>query len=180
MGDPFIGEIRTFGFDFAPRSWAFCEGQLLAIQQNTALFSLLGNVFGGDGRTNFALPNLKGRVPIGSGNGQGLKPRTQGMIAGSDTVSIDTAQMPWHTHTLTAQNANSQVTDTYNASLAKGGKLQGKNLISWPTYTAGPSTMPMSNQAISISGGNQPHENCQPSLVINYCIALQGIYPPRP
>lgn len=181
MGDPFIGEVRLFGFDFAPRGWAACNGQLLPIAQNQALYALIGAQFGGDSRTNFNLPNLQGRVALGAGAGTGLTPRNQGVAVGTDSVAINVNQMPWHTHTLNAQGSNATSTSPAALSLAKGGKGSGKNFTPWNTYVAGPasSSVPLKNTTVSIAGGNQAHENRQPAQVLNYCIAVNGLFPSR-
>ncbi|NTV52632.1 MAG: phage tail protein [Candidatus Firestonebacteria bacterium] len=179
MSDPFIGEIRIFGFDYAPLGWAFCNGQTLLITQNQALFAVLGVTFGGDGKTNFNLPNLMGRVPLCAGAGTGLTPRNAGAAVGADTVALSVEQMPWHTHALNAQNANAQQAGPANAFLAKGGHGDGKAFTAWNTYVPGPTTMPMSNQAVGVTGQGLAHENRQPVQILNYCIALQGIFPPK-
>jgi microcystin-dependent protein len=178
--DPYLGEVRMFGFDFEPRGWAFCNGQSMLIQQYAALFSLLGVTFGGNGTTNFNLPNLQGRVPMAAGAGTGLTVRTAGVQVGKDAETLDTTTMPWHTHSLTAQNADSAQTGPASASLAKGGIKSGRVLNPWNTYVAGPTNTPASNLAISITGQGQAHENRQPVQIVNYCIALNGIFPPRP
>lgn len=180
MSDPYLGEIRIFGFNFAPRGWAFCNGQTLQISQNTALYAVIGITFGGDGKTYFNLPNLQGRVPLGAGSGPGLTPRKAGDAVGADTVTLTDDQMPWHTHALMAQNANGQQAGPANAELAKGGHGDGRTFAAWNTYVAGPATLPVWNQAIGVTGNGQAHENRQPAQVVNYCIALQGIFPPRP
>jgi microcystin-dependent protein len=171
MSDPFVGEIRPFGFNFAPRGWAQCNGQLLPISQNTALFSILGTTYGGDGRTNFALPNLQGCVGMGAGQGAGLSLRNLGETGGEETVTLTTSQMPPHTHTADCNSGNgNQYAPAGNfwAQDAGGSKEYGDT---------GP--VPMAAGTIGNTGNGQPHSNLQPYLVVNYCIALQGIYPPR-
>jgi microcystin-dependent protein len=169
--DPYIGEIRMFAGNFAPRGWAFCNGQLLAIAQNTALFSLLGTMYGGDGRTNFALPDLRGRVPMHFGQGPGLTPRTQGEQSGSETVTLIAGQMPSHSH---AVNGNQGPGD----STSPAGRYWAASSRRDASY-AGSADTALSPQAVAPAGGSQPHENRQPYLAVSYIIALQGIYPPR-
>jgi microcystin-dependent protein len=170
MAEPFIGEIRPFPYNFAPRGWAFCEGQLLPISQNTALFSLLGTTFGGDGRTTFALPDLRGRVPVGAGTGPGLSARVLGEEAGEDGVTLGTAELPPHTHTPVA---SADPADRYSPVGARPAVTDRK------IYGAATSGQLMDAGAISEVGGNQAHENRRPLLALSMCIALVGIYPPR-
>ncbi len=172
MDSPFLGMIAMFGFNFAPRGWAFCNGQILPIAQNTALFSLLGTTYGGNGQTTFALPDLRGRVPIGQFQGPGLSDYTLGQVAGSETVTLLSTQIPAHTHTLNGiTQAGTSAVPTGNLP-ANTGALDKEYGI--------PGTLtPMNAQAIGSTGGNQPHSNMQPYLAINYCIALQGIFPSR-
>lgn len=166
MAQPFIGQIRTFAFGFAPRGWAQCNGQLLPINQNQALFSLLGTTYGGNGTTNFALPNLQGRTPLHFGTGPGLSPRTLGEVAGSEAVTLTSAHLPAHTHTVSANTATPTSGTPANNLWAQG------------NYSAsGGSAMAAGD--ISNTGGNQPHPNLSPYLVLNFCIALQGIFPSR-
>lgn len=167
MLEPFIGMIAVFGFNFAPRGWAFCNGQLLPISQNDALFSLLGTTFGGDGRTNFALPDLRGRVPIHFGDGSGLSPYTLGSRGGSERVALSSAELPAHNHDVRAANG-----------AATGSRPGGNVLAGGGSYATTPDTT-MSADMIASAGGGQPHENVQPFLTLNFCIALQGIYPSR-
>lgn len=171
MSEPFIGEIRSFGFNFAPTGWAQCNGQLLPIPQNTALFSILGTTYGGDGKSTFALPNLSGSVAMGTGQGSGLALRDLGQSGGEETVTLSTQQIPPHSHPANANAGNgNQATPVGNfwAQDAGGSKEYGD---------AGPAQMAAG--AVASAGGGQPHSNLQPYLVLNYCIALQGIYPPR-
>lgn len=167
--DPFVGEIRLFGFNFAPRGWAFCDGSLLAIAQNTALFSLLGTMYGGDGRTTFGLPDLRGRVPLGFGQGPGLTARTQGESAGSETVTLTPPQLPPHGHTVAAASTAT----TKNPAGAVPAFTAGGT-----SYGAAPD-LSMSPAMIGGGGTSQPHPNMQPYLALNWCIALTGIFPPR-
>ncbi len=173
--DPFLGEIRLFAGNFAPRGWAFCGGQLLSISQNTALFSLLGTSYGGDGRTTFGLPDLRGRVPVHEGQGPGLTRRDLGEQSGSETVTLLATELPAHTHALaaTTSNATSQV--------ARG------NLPAF-TYTDAVTTLyanedggsvAMAPGAIAPSGSGLPHDNRMPTLALNFIIALQGVFPSR-
>ena len=172
MSEPFIAEIRIFPGNFAPRSWAFCNGQLLPISQNTALFSLLGTTYGGDGRTTFALPDLQGRAPMHPGQGPGLSLRDLGQTDGVETVTLLESEMPHHAHTLSADNALGNSRSPAGNSLARA--------VGGLAYRAPSSLVAMSDQALSISGGSLPHNNMQPYLVLNFIIALQGIFPARP
>jgi len=171
--DPFIGTITLFGFNFAPRGWAKCEGQLLSIAQNQALFSLLGTTYGGDGRTTFALPDLRGRTPLGSGQGPGLEQYEQGTTGGAETVTLQQNQMPAHSHSLNANSAAGNTASPTNAIFASTGAVDREY------HAGGVANTAMSGQIIGPSGGSQAHENRQPYLVLNYCIALEGIYPSR-
>jgi len=171
MADPFLAEIRVFPYNFAPAGWQPCEGQLLPISQNTALFSLLGTTYGGDGRSTFALPDLRGRFPMGVGQGPGLSDRDIGEQVGSETVSLTTAQMPLHNHGLRA-------TSTANTSNPSGAALANV-ATSGPAYRT-PGVLVASGSSLASAGGNQPHENRQPALALTFCIATQGIFPPRP
>jgi len=170
--NPYIGEIRIFGGNFAPKGWALCNGQLLSISSNTALFSILGTTYGGDGVRNFALPNLQSRVPIHWGHGSGLSQYIPGQSAGVENVTLMQQQMPQHNHNM--------------GTLSAPGTASRPNtqLLAQPTagnaYGPAPSDGSTLNQAaISSAGGNQPHANLQPYLVMNFIIALQGIFPPR-
>ena len=166
--DPFVAEIRLIGFSFAPNGWAFCNGQIIPISQNTALFSLLGTTFGGDGRSTFALPDLRGRTPMHPGAGVGLSPRTLGEVGGATTATVDQSQMPSHNHgPMRALNAAATSgTPTAVRSLA---------VSSNPIYGPAAQLVPMGDAA----GGSAPHENRQPYLDVNFIIALQGVFPPR-
>jgi microcystin-dependent protein len=171
MADPYIGEIKMFAGNFAPRGWALCDGQLLNISQYDALYSLLGTTYGGDGRTTFGLPDLRGRVPIHVGTGPGLTPRTQGQRGGAETVPVTLPQLPSHAHGSASMNAASE-------SSPEG------NLLGYTSSThiyRGGDPGPYSMQAGSIGsvGGNQPHTNLMPSLCVNFIIALTGVYPSR-
>jgi microcystin-dependent protein len=169
MADPFVAEIRIFPFNFAPKGWAWCDGQLLPLSQNTALFSLLGTTYGGNGESNFALPNLQGRSPMHPGQGPGLSLHDLGETGGSETVSLLESEMPSHQHTMQA------VSDSGLQSTPGGALMARANLYD----TMGPGNVMMSNQALVPSGGDQPHNNLQPYLTFYFCIALQGVFPPR-
>ena len=176
MSSPFVAEIRIFGFNFAPRGWAFCNGQLMPISQNTALFSLLGTTYGGNGTTNFALPNLQGAAPLNFGQGPGLSLRDLGEVGGETAVTLLQTEMPNHTHN--AQCSPSVGTATTPAgnvwATAKVGR-QAEN-----KYSASPGSSPaMSSNAANVAGGSLPHNNMPPYLTVNFCIALQGIFPSR-
>lgn len=172
MSDPFVAEIRIFPFNFAPKGWAFCDGQLLPISQNTALFSLLGTYYGGDGKATFALPDMQGNVPMQPGQGNGLTERFLGEMSGSETVTLLTSEIPVHTHNFVASQAD-------GISRTPGGNLAA-NMIGVNGYAPPGAVVQMAPQALSPAGGDQPHNNMQPYLTLNFCIALQGIYPPRP
>jgi len=167
--DPYIGELRCFGFNFAPQGWALCNGQLLSISQNTALFSLLGTMYGGDGRTTFGLPDLRGRAPLSFGQGPGLANYSQGQAAGTETVTLTAATLPPHSHAVAA----SSTATTKNPSGAVPAVTGAGS--SYGTTT----DLQMSAAMIGGGGSGQPHENLQPYLVLNWCIALVGIFPPR-
>ena len=172
MSEPFLAEIRVLPYNFAPRGWAQCDGQLMPISQNTALFSLLGTNYGGDGRTTFALPNLAGRFAMHAAQGPGLSPRFLGESDGVSTVSLLTTEMPAHSHGLMAGITPASTSPSGNvmAPTATGGGN---------VYHSAGVTTPMAAAAISPAGGSQPHENRQPYLALNFCIALQGIFPAR-
>jgi microcystin-dependent protein len=176
MSNPFIAEIRIFTGNFAPNGWAFCDGQFLPISQNTALFSLLGTTYGGDGRTNFALPNLQGSAPMQAGQGAGLSLRDLGETGGEQAVSLLTTQMPVHNHPANAHIGSNgdQMSPAGNLwSMGHYGR-QGA-----PMYSATPGPNQMSPFATSVVGGGQPHNNLMPYLTLNFIISLFGIYPSR-
>ena len=172
--EPFIGEIMMFGGTFCPRGWASLDGQLLPINQNDALFSLLGTTYGGDGRTTFGLPDLRGRVPLHVGRGAGLTEKRQGAKGGSENHQLTVSEMPHHQHALNGSVGGSR-------EQAPTGNLLGTQNRKNSTYTpAGAGALtPMHSTAVGPTGGNQPHNNMQPYLGIRFCIALQGIYPSR-
>ena len=177
MSDQFVGEIRIFGFNFAPTGWALCNGQLLPISQNTALFSLLGTYYGGNGVSNFALPNLQNSAPLQQGQGPGLSPYDLGQFGGETAVTLLTTEIPAHTHIPACLNGAGTSTSPAGNVLAsaKVGR-QSEN-----RYTASPGTSPaMSVQALQPAGGSLAHNNMPPYLTVNFCIALTGIFPSRP
>ena len=163
MSDPFLSEIKIFSFDFPPKGWAFCNGQLLPINQNQALFALLGTTYGGDGRVNFALPDLRHRVPVHAGNGH-----TLGERGGEQAHTLSAAEVPAHTHPINVSNNTGNATTPVGAILAKA-----------PANTYGPAAelVPMAASSVLSVGGGQPHLNMQPFLTLNFCIALLGIFP---
>lgn len=171
--DPFVAEIRIFGFGFPPRGWAFCNGQILPISQNTALFSLLGTTYGGDGKSNFALPNLQGQAPMHPGQGPGLSLHDLGESGGSATVTLLASETPGHSHSWMASAQTAQDRTPGNEVLARatGGDLYTTDTSN--IVQMAPNTIPPQG------GGGQPHNNMQPYLTLNFCIALQGVYPPR-
>ena len=172
MADPFVAEIRIFPFSFAPKGWAFCDGQLLPISQNTALFSLLGTTYGGDGKSTFALPNLQGRSPMHPGSGIGLSPHQLGERGGSETIALSESDIPAHSHPMMSQSG------------AASSKVPAGKLLAHPargmTY-APPSAnlVAFANDALAPAGGQAAHNNMMPYLTLYFCIALQGVYPPR-
>ena len=168
MSEPFLGMIAIYGFNFAPRGWAFCNGQILAIAQNTALFSLLGTTYGGNGQTTFALPNLQSRVPIHFGQGPGLSSYDLGQSAGSESVTLTTNQMPQHNHIVNATDAE-----------VSGGGSPANNFIAKGGFYGTPADITMAPTMIGITGGSQPTSIIQPYLALNFCIALEGIFPSR-
>jgi microcystin-dependent protein len=181
MSSPFVAEITMFGFNFAPTGWALCQGQLLPISQNTALFSLLGTMYGGDGRSTFALPNLQDQTAVSFGQGPGLSPYDQGEEVGVPNVTLLTTELPIHNHFFNAtSNPGTTVTSSQNQpALAQGGTKQ--NTFNANIYSTNPAsaTTALSPLAIGVSGSSLPHNNMQPYLTLNFCIALQGVFPPR-
>jgi len=175
MADPFVAEIRIFPFNFAPTGWAQCNGQLLPLSQNTALFSLLGTIYGGDGKSTFALPDLQGAAAMFWGQGNGLSLRDEGESGGSQTVTLLTSEMPVHVHTVNAKIAGGQAVPT---GLVWGTSSAAKAAANFYAPAA-PSPVAMNPGALSIAGSNFPHNNMPPYLTLNFCIALQGVYPPR-
>jgi microcystin-dependent protein len=174
MADPFVAEIRIFPFNFAPKGWAFCNGQLMPLSQNTALFSLLGTTYGGDGKSNFALPDLQGRAPMHPGQGPGLSLHDLGEIGGSDAVTLLESEIPSHTHTVTAAiNPALLAVPSPNVGLARSRTVNAYQTTTNSNLTA------MASEALAPAGGDAPHNNLMPYLTINFCIALQGVFPPR-
>lgn len=173
MSEPFIAEIRIFAGNFAPRGWAFCDGQLLPVAQNTALFSIIGTTYGGDGRTTTALPNMQGRAPMHPGRGPGLTARRLGQRGGVETVTLTEAQMPNHTHNLGVVPVPANQDDASSAVTMS--RTVGANLFA-PSSS---SLEPMADQMLPSTGGSQAHNNLQPFLTMNFIIALAGLYPSR-
>jgi microcystin-dependent protein len=172
VADPFVAEIRIFPFNFAPKGWAWCDGQLMPLSQNTALFSLLGTTYGGDGKSNFALPDLQGRVPLHPGQGPGLSLHDLGETGGSETVTLLESEIPSHNHSAGASSDPSDVqSPSPNRSWAR----------SQPgfAYIADNPNTSLATQALAPAGGDLPHNNMQPYLTFFFCIALQGVFPPR-
>jgi microcystin-dependent protein len=181
MANPFLAEIRPFPYNFAPVGWAFCQGQILSIAQNTALFAVIGTQFGGNGTSTFALPNLQGSVPIGQGQGAGLSPVAIGAVSGAENVTLQTAQMAAHTHSLpAAASSATATTPAANVAPAEGHGGGRGGTFNVNTYTSQGPSVTLAPGAVAATGGGQPHNNIQPSLVVNWCIALQGIFPTRP
>lgn len=182
MSNPFLGEIRMFAGSFAPRGFAFCQGQLLPISQNDALYALIGTTYGGDGQNTFGLPDLRGRVPINQGQGPGLTTRVLGEKAGTETVQLTTAHLPAHTHAMYATTAKgSQSVPAVNSMPAQP---DGDNQSSTATFYVIPGANPlqpstMAASTVAVSGGNQPHANIMPVLCVNFIIALEGVFPSR-
>src|SRR5687768_5122674 len=170
MADPFVAEIRIFPFNFAPRGWAWCDGQLLPLSQNTALFSLLGTTYGGNGKSNFALPDLQGRAPMHPGQGPGLSLHDLGESGGSETVTLLESEIPAHAHILRGANS---LGDNPNPA----GNTLARYVNAYQTVNA--NLVSMAPQSLSIAGSDQPHNNMMPYLTFNFCIALQGVFPPR-
>lgn len=174
MADPFVAEIRILPFNFAPTGWAFCDGQLLPLSQHTALFSLLGTTYGGNGKSTFALPNMQGNAPMHAGQGPGLSPYELGETAGAPQVTLIESEMPAHSHPLmasTKDGTQGSLTQGITIATSVGGKL-------FQTMT-GASTGPMNLTQLQLHGQGAPHNNMMPFLTLNFCIALQGVFPPR-
>jgi len=173
MADPFVAEIRIFPFNFAPRGWAWCDGQLLPISQNTALFSLLGTTYGGNGKSNFALPDLQGRAPMHPGQGPGLSLHDLGETGGSETVSLLESEIPSHSHAFMATGSPA---DSPTPQGGSDSRVSGATPYLPP---AGAPLVSMSFNALAPAGGDQPHNNMQPYLTFYFNIAMQGVFPPR-
>jgi microcystin-dependent protein len=174
MASPFVAEIRIFPFNFAPTGWAFCDGQILPLSQNTALFSLLGTTYGGDGKSTFALPDLQGNAPMQPGQGQGLSLRDLGELGGVESVTLLVSEIPVHTHTLQADNV-----DPADLNIPAPNRVLAlsQNAFAYQPSNAGIGAMAF--QGLPPTGGGLPHNNMQPYLTLNFCIALQGVFPPR-
>jgi microcystin-dependent protein len=170
MSEPFLAEVRMVGFNFAPRGWAFCDGQILPINQNQSLYSLLGTTYGGDGRTSFALPDIRGRVPIHVGQSDGGQNHTLGQKSGEETHTLAANEMPQHSHVAQATNNPSADDNPTNRVLGQAGTS---------VYAAHTTSVAMGSSMVANVGGGQAHENMQPYLAVNYCIALQGLFPSR-
>jgi microcystin-dependent protein len=168
MSQPFIGEIRMFGGNFAPAGWAFCDGSLVSIQDNETLFNLIGTTYGGNGTTNFALPDLRGRIPLHMGSGSGLTPRVLAQVGGTETVTLLTAQLPAHNHVAQGSSNNGSQNGPGNGVWAASNLNQ---------FAAGTPNAVMNAQALANGGGNQPHDNVMPFLAVSFIISLFGIYP---
>lgn len=173
MSEPFIAEIRMFAGNFAPLHWAFCNGQLMPISQNTALFSLVGIIYGGDARTTFGLPDLRERTPLHPGQGPGLARRRLGEKGGAGTVTLTKREMPAHSHGILASNGKPDATSPEGATWAGDRRSRAR------LYSDGAADVRMSPQALQAAGGSQPHNNRQPGLGVNFIIALAGIFPSR-
>jgi microcystin-dependent protein len=171
MADPFVAEIRIFPFNFAPKGWAWCDGQLMPLSQNTALFSLLGTTYGGDGKSNFALPDIQGRAVMHQGQGPGLSDHFLGETGGSETVTLLESEMPSHPHIMNASEAD-------GVERGPGGQLLATG-IAISQYQAPPTLTTLAPTTVAPAGGDQPHNNMQPYLTFYFSIALQGVFPPR-
>lgn len=177
MSDPFLGEVRMFGGNFAPQNWALCNGQLLSIAQNSALFSLLGVTYGGDGQTTFGVPDMRGRLPISQGQGPGLTQRVMGEKAGAETVTLMTPNMPAHSHSLNVYNTAATTSAPGPTVLPAVPTGAGKIYVVAGSLPVNPAQF--AAEAVSMSVGNQPHSNLMPALCVSFIIALQGIFPSR-
>jgi microcystin-dependent protein len=179
MSEPFLGQIQMFGFNFAPRGWAFCNGQILPIAQNTALFSLLGTTYGGNGQTTFALPDLRSRVPIQFGQGPGLSSYDLGQQSGTESTTITINQMPTHAHAFTIGATSGAESDSETPTATS--RLADVNITTTKIYKTNnpPANVQMPGGNTSAVGGNQPLGILQPYLALNFCIALEGIFPSR-
>jgi microcystin-dependent protein len=173
MADPFVAEIRIFPFNFAPKGWAWCDGQLLPLSQNTALFSLLGTTYGGDGKSNFALPDLQGRAPMHPGQGPGLSLHDLGEMSGSETVTLLESEIPAHSHALMASNQ-------LGATAAVTGAFFARTTFNMYQSATNQNLVSMAPEALVFAGADNPHNNMQPYLTFYFNIALQGVFPPRP
>ncbi|MBK9375497.1 MAG: phage tail protein [Holophagales bacterium] len=173
MADPFVAEIRIFPFNFAPRGWAWCDGQILPLSQNTALFSLLGTTYGGNGKSNFALPDLQGRAPMHPGQGPGLSLHDLGETGGSETVTLLESEIPAHAHSLRA------ATDIADLQTPSAARVLARSQNANAYRNTSQNLTPLAPEALTPAGGDQPHNNLQPYLTFYFNIALQGVFPPR-
>lgn len=173
MADPFVAEIRIFPFNFAPKGWAWCDGQLLPLSQNTALFSLLGTTYGGDGKSNFALPNLQGRAPMHPGQGPGLSLHDLGETGGSETVTLLDSEIPTHSHALRASS------DDGDLKAPSGNRVLARSTNGFAYQSSTNGLQSMSDQTLAPAGNSLPHNNLMPYLTFHFSIALQGVFPPR-
>jgi len=176
VSEPFLAEVRLFGFNFPPRGWALCDGQILPIAQNQSLYSLLGTIYGGDGRTTFALPDLRGRTPLHEGLGSGLSPRNLGSRGGEEAHALTTAEMPAHSHSFEGNRNQASLNEP------GGNTLAAKKRRAYSRYAAAPdaaATANMRAETISSVGNGTAHENMQPFLTVSFCIATQGLFPSR-
>ena len=183
MTTPYVGQLQLFGFNFAPVGWALCQGQILSISQNPALFSILGTNFGGNGQTTFGLPNLQGTAAVGAGQGTGLSQYAVGQIEGATSVTVTTSTTPMHNHNLMASSATGTTVNVAGNQLGVcqvGGGKQGPSYVA-QIYSPNPrsATTGLAAKALAVTGGSLPHNNMQPYLTLNYCIALTGIFPSR-
>jgi microcystin-dependent protein len=176
MADPFVAEVRIFPFNFAPKGWAWCDNQLLPISQNTALFSLLGTMYGGDGKSNFALPGFQGSAVVNAGQGQGLSQYFEGQVGGTETVTLLQSEMPMHPHQMMAAPTIVAADSNICTGNSMGKSSQGNAYIPF----SAPNSVQLSPSALTPAGGNQPHNNLMPYLTLYFNIALQGVFPARP
>jgi microcystin-dependent protein len=179
MSNPFVAEIRIFPCNFAPTGWAVCNGQLLPISQNTALFSLLGTTYGGDGKSTFALPNLQGCVPMHTGQGPGLSLHDLGESSGSDAVTLLSTEIPVHGHFLNATTSAGTAADPSGLLYANGSWSDQGSSGAVQYYSATAPNVQLNPNTLAPAGGSQPHNNLMPYVTLNFCIALQGVFPPR-
>ncbi|MEG0185274.1 MAG: tail fiber protein [Stenotrophomonas sp.] len=173
MSDAYVGEIRMFGFSRVPTGWLACDGTLQSIAEYEVLYTLLGTTYGGDGQSTFGVPDLRGRVPLHQGTGPGLTNRPMGQMAGTESVTLTPAQMPAHTHVLSVTTAAATLDAPSTTALP--GSLSGESL--YLNDITGAAALPMEETAVSVSGGNQSHGNCMPTLTVQFCICCAGIYP---
>ena len=179
MSDQFLAEIRMFGCNFAPKGWALCNGQLLPISQNTALFSLLGTTYGGDGKSTFALPNLQGMAPLHAGQGPGLSLYDLGQTGGEQAITLLDSEMPAHQHFLTATTDRANTTTSTGNELGTGAAGPPNQVTTGMFYSNNAANTALSFQALAIAGASLPHNNMMPYLTLTFCIAMQGIFPAR-